>query len=146
MLWIFLAALVAASSAVDEISDLPGVDFDIDFNHYSGFLQVSDNHLLHYWFVESQNDPSSDPLLFWFNGGPGCSSLDGLLNEMGPYTVDPDGTHMNKNEYAWNKVCLTLLLDFQTISYSWPVLSTSNLLLVSDSLMPLMVTSLPTMI
>jgi len=81
---IFAAFLVAfaAVNAANEIKSLPGVQFDIKFKHYSGYLQVSKTHFLHYWFVESQNNPARDPLIFWFNGGPGCSSLDGLLNEM----------------------------------------------------------------
>lgn len=57
-------------------------------------------------FVESQRDPAQDPLIFWFNGGPGCSSLDGLLNEMGPYVANIDGKTLRKNENAWNKVTL----------------------------------------
>lgn len=55
-------------------------------------------------FVESQASPSKDPLLFWFNGGPGCSSLGGLLQEMGPFLVNDDGHTLRQNPYAWNKV------------------------------------------
>ena len=38
-------------------------------------------------FVESENAAESDPLVAWFNGGPGCSSLTGLLEENGPFRV-----------------------------------------------------------
>ena len=30
--------------------------------------------MLHYWLQESENDPSSDPVVLWLNGGPGTES------------------------------------------------------------------------
>ncbi|PIO61291.1 hypothetical protein TELCIR_17187, partial [Teladorsagia circumcincta] len=57
-------------------------------------------------FVESQSDSKKDPLIFWFNGGPGCSSMDGLLNEMGPYFVNLDGKSLRENPDSWNKQTL----------------------------------------
>jgi len=49
---------------------------------------VTDSKSLHYTFLESTNDPSTDPVLLWSNGGPGCSSLLGLFAENGPYILD----------------------------------------------------------
>nr|AIC75882.1 serine carboxypeptidases [Radopholus similis] len=101
-----------AENEEDEITDpLPGLNFEPNFKHYSGFLQVSPTHFLHYWFVTSQGDAARDPLVFWFNGGPGCSSLDGLLNEMGPYVVNPDGRTLRKNPYAWNKYASMVYIE-----------------------------------
>ena len=48
-----------------------------------------------YWFVECDhgNVPGKTPLLLWFNGGPGASSLTGLLAEkLGPQSITPNGT------------------------------------------------------
>lgn len=44
-------------------------------------------NMLHYMFVESQNDPATDPLIIWFNGGPGCSSMLGWAQEHGPWVM-----------------------------------------------------------
>ena len=71
--------------SADLISNLPGLDFNTNYNQYSGYLDLDNGHHLHYWFVESQNDPSTDPVVMWMNGGPGCSSLDGLTYENGPW-------------------------------------------------------------
>ena len=96
----------------DEITEsLPGVNFELNFKHFSGFLQVSANHFLHYWFVTSQGNAAKDPLVFWFNGGPGCSSIDGLLNEMGPYVVQPDGRTLAKNPYSWNRYASVVYIE-----------------------------------
>lgn len=119
MLWTAFAFLFAFCRA-EEIIELPGVAFEINFRHYSGFINVSDTHRLHYWFVESQNNPVKDPLIFWFNGGPGCSSLDGLLNEMGPYVVNLDGKTLRKNPYSWNQMASVVYIESPAgVGYSY---------------------------
>jgi cathepsin A (carboxypeptidase C) len=112
-----IVALILAVFAVtfvfgnDEIKRLPGLKNNINFKHYSGYLQVSRTHFLHYWFVESQNDPANDPLIFWYNGGPGCSSLLGLLTEMGPYEINSNGKTLHENPNAWNKFASVVYIE-----------------------------------
>ncbi|KAI6191132.1 Lysosomal protective protein [Aphelenchoides bicaudatus] len=61
--------------------------------------------------VESQRNPSTDPLVLWLNGGPGCSSLVGMFTELGPFYNNPDGKTLFENVYAWNKVANIIFLE-----------------------------------
>jgi len=72
---------------------------------------------LHYWFVTSTNNPKSDPVAIWMNGGPGCSSLGGALIELGPYTFtgqvhnDSGVPELMNNLNAWTTVSSVLFLE-----------------------------------
>ena len=116
---------VVSASNNDEVKNLPGLTFKPTFKHYSGYLQSNGAKSLHYWFdgsldyidnenfdsffdsrfVESQSNPDSDPLVLWLNGGPGCSSMDGMLTEHGPFRVSNDGQKISSNPSSWNRVC-----------------------------------------
>lgn len=69
----------------------------------------------YFWAFESRNDPKTDPVVLWLNGGPGCSSFTGLLMELGPCNaVDPaqhgkPGTE--RNPWAWNNNATMIFLD-----------------------------------
>lgn len=55
------------------------------------------------------NTPIETPVIYWFNGGPGCSSQFGNWNEIGPIKVDGETLHLN--EYSWNKQALLIFVD-----------------------------------
>ena len=89
----FVALLCLASLAVcwadvpgDLIDSLPGYG-KTPSKQYSGLIPVDDAKtvFLHYWFVTSTGNPTTDPVAVWMNGGPGCSSLEGFLTELGPF-------------------------------------------------------------
>ncbi|XP_030067888.1 lysosomal protective protein isoform X2 [Microcaecilia unicolor] len=102
---------VESAPSADEILFLPGLTKQPMFHQYSGYLNVSESKYLHYWFVESQVDPSTSPVVLWLNGGPGCSSLYGLLTEHGPFLIQPDGSSLEYNPYSWNMVANVLYLE-----------------------------------
>jgi len=68
---------------------------------YSGYLNVTDTKRLHYVFLESHREPANDPIIIWFNGGPGCSSLLGFLQENGPWVFEDGAKKMTENPYPW---------------------------------------------
>ncbi len=43
-----------------------------------GYLDIEGGRF-HYVFFDSQRDPDNDPVYLWLNGGPGCSSMIGML-------------------------------------------------------------------
>jgi cathepsin A (carboxypeptidase C) len=70
---------------------------------YSGYLKVTDTKSLHYVFAESENDPATDPVIIWFNGGPGCSSMLAFMQENGPLAVDDGENYIKTNPEPWTK-------------------------------------------
>lgn len=102
------------SAVEDEIKQLPGLGDKIGFKHYSGYLEADTNkptnRFWHYWFVESESDPAKDPLVLWLNGGPGCSSLLGLLTELGPFRIG-EGNSVKLNPFAWNRRANVIFME-----------------------------------
>ncbi len=66
---------------------LPLVNFDIG-ESYAGLLPLSyaknETREFYFWFFPSPNPSASNEITIWLNGGPGCSSLEGLFQENGP--------------------------------------------------------------
>jgi len=83
---------------------------DLSFGLYSGYIPIQGtNKFYHYVATLSRNDPNKDPVVFWFNGGPGCSSMMGFLFENGPYSIGDNDTEFHQNNYSWN--------NFSTVVY-----------------------------
>ncbi|KAH0566350.1 hypothetical protein GP486_000256 [Trichoglossum hirsutum] len=86
---------------------IPDVDFDIG-ESYAGLLPVSsnpgENRKLYFWFFPSENPLAGDEITIWLNGGPGCSSLEGLLQENGPFLWQYGTFRPVKNPFSWVKL------------------------------------------
>jgi carboxypeptidase C (cathepsin A) len=67
---------------------LPGIDPSLmRTDWYSGSYKVARNRGLHYLFIESERDKTTDPILIFMNGGPGGSSIYLSLGALGPVTI-----------------------------------------------------------
>ncbi|RHY14181.1 hypothetical protein DYB36_001679 [Aphanomyces astaci] len=50
------------------------------------------------------------PVIVWLNGGPGASSMTGLLTEMGPYRINSDGS-LSRHPHSWTALGHMLFFD-----------------------------------
>ena len=93
----------------DQVLDMPGLNYKPAFNQFSGYIQLAGTEkYIHYWLVEAEI--ANAPLVFWTNGGPGCSGLIGFMTEQGPFRPDVYG-NIYPNEYAWNKIANMVFLE-----------------------------------
>ena len=59
----------------------------------------------------SRSNWRTDPLIVWFNGGPGCSSMIAFLQENGPYLMLDGEYNLTRNAYGWNNEASVLYID-----------------------------------
>ncbi|KAF2840835.1 serine carboxypeptidase [Patellaria atrata CBS 101060] len=95
-------------------SAIPEVPFDIG-ESYAGLLPISDDpdetRKIYFWFFPSTNPNATDEVTLWFNGGPGCSSLSGLLTENGPFTWEAGTLSPVQNPYSWTNLTNMLWVE-----------------------------------
>ena len=79
---------------------------------YSGYLQTAiKGNEYFYIYMPAQNNDTNAPIMLWLNGGPGCSSLFGLLGEVGPVTANNFAGEFKLNSYSWNKEVNLLAIE-----------------------------------
>ncbi|XP_024637601.1 serine carboxypeptidase-like 33 isoform X2 [Medicago truncatula] len=113
-LFIKASEINVESYETDRIIDLPGQPSNPSISHFSGYINVNEEHgrALFYWFFEAQSQPSNKPLLLWLNGGPGCSSIGyGAVVEIGPLLVNQNGEGLKFNPYSWNQEANLLFVE-----------------------------------
>lgn len=75
-------------------------------------IEITPEHNGHLFFWHYQNRHIADRprTVIWLNGGPGCSSMDGALMELGPYRVR-EGGKLEYNEGSWDEFANLLFVD-----------------------------------
>ncbi|KAJ1646960.1 hypothetical protein LPJ64_001634 [Coemansia asiatica] len=106
---------------------------DPQVRQYSGYVDMEDKHVFFWYFGSRQrlepnfNATKTVPLVFWFSGGPGCSSQIANWQENGPCMYMPTDDNYDKsmedserkklphevkrNPWAWNTVADIVYID-----------------------------------
>jgi serine carboxypeptidase-like clade 2 len=111
-----LLVLLCGSAAVlgAPVTSLPGLHTPLPSTVDSGYITVDpvNGRALFYVFTASQRS-EKDPLMIWFTGGPGCSSLIALFEEHGLFLMNftANGTGITINPFAWNTVANVIYVE-----------------------------------
>ena len=79
----------------------------------SGFIDMGpDRHHaeLYYTLFKSRDENPKAPLVWFFEGGPGMSSMHAVFYQNGPFRLNKDLT-LRKNEFSFNNIADVLYLD-----------------------------------
>ncbi|TIB12642.1 hypothetical protein E3P89_00809 [Wallemia ichthyophaga] len=102
------------------ISNLPNLERtkNPSFNMYGGHVPSSSdsesNSHLYFAMVEARHKTDKTRTIFWFNGGPGCSSFDALMMEVGPFNLIKDDNHqlrLKEKDYGWHEYANIVFID-----------------------------------
>ncbi|KAI9716034.1 MAG: Cell death protease [Chrysothrix sp. TS-e1954] len=95
------------------VSSLPGApEGDPLLKMHAGHIEVSpETHgNLFFWHYQNRHIGDKQRTVIWLNGGPGCSSEDGALMEVGPYRVR-EGGNLEYNNGSWDEFANLLFVD-----------------------------------
>ncbi|CAG8000771.1 unnamed protein product [Penicillium olsonii] len=103
----------AALNAADYyVHSLPGAPQGPFLKMHAGHVEVKPeiNGNLFFWHFQNRHIANRQRTVIWLNGGPGCSSMDGALMEVGPYRLKDDHT-LEYNPGRWDEFANLLFVD-----------------------------------
>ncbi|KAK0727054.1 Alpha/Beta hydrolase protein [Lasiosphaeria miniovina] len=107
------APAVADKTAGDYfVHSLPGAPPGPLVKMHAGHIEVNPEHNgnLFFWHFQNKHIANKQRTIIWLNGGPGCSSEDGALMEIGPYRLKDDHTLVYNNG-SWNEFANVMFVD-----------------------------------
>ncbi|XP_010320337.2 serine carboxypeptidase-like 13 [Solanum lycopersicum] len=106
------------ANSYSTVEYLPGWQGRLPFPLETGYVGVGKDEAvqLFYYFLESESEPTTDPLLVWLSGGPGCSSVIAIVDEIGPIrfveqVYNGSMPSFELNPHAWTKIANVIFLD-----------------------------------
>lgn len=102
----------AATKDNYRVTNLPGIQNQQNQNKtmHAGNLKAFNGQIF-FWRVAGDTKQAQDTTILWLNGGPGCSSMDGGMMEIGPYRVGNGGYNLHNNPNLWTKHGNLLFVD-----------------------------------
>ncbi|KAK6583893.1 hypothetical protein PZA11_003623 [Diplocarpon coronariae] len=96
------------------VHSLPGAPEPL-LKMHAGHIEITPEHNgnLFFWLYQNRHIANKQRLIIWLNGGPGCSSEDGALMEVGPYRVKDgkDGPKLEYNPGSWDEFANVMFVD-----------------------------------
>jgi carboxypeptidase C (cathepsin A) len=87
-------------------------DSGMMLTEYDRHIEIDQEHNsnLFFWHYENRHIADRQRTILWLNGGPGCSSMDGAMMEVGPYRVRHGG-NLEYNNGSWDEFANLLFVD-----------------------------------
>ncbi|KAF0698425.1 Aste57867_10954 [Aphanomyces stellatus] len=107
------SAIFPSSATTATTIDLAVSFCDPTVKHEFGYIQLPHKVNDHYFYsyFESRNNPATDPLIVWLEGGPGASSTWSIFNLNGPCSINDDLSGTTPNPYSWTNNANVVWLD-----------------------------------
>eukprot|EP00834_Sanchytrium_tribonematis_P002778 NODE_93_length_21530_cov_0.700387.p5 type:complete len:484 gc:universal NODE_93_length_21530_cov_0.700387:6120-7571(+) len=82
--------------------------FISSLKHFGGYIDIKRGSMYYYHVPQLSNKT-----LIWTNGGPGCSALEGMLLENGPYKINKTSEHyiLDRNPFSWDQFANIIYVD-----------------------------------
>ncbi|KXJ95107.1 carboxypeptidase B-like-like protein [Microdochium bolleyi] len=115
---VVLASWARVATAADPVAgdyfvhSLPGAPEGDTVKMHAGHIEVNPEHNgnLFFWHVQNKHIANRQRTVIWLNGGPGCSSEDGAMMEIGPYRLK-DSQTLQYNNGSWHEFANLLFVD-----------------------------------
>ncbi|KAM0207169.1 hypothetical protein ACHAQD_012175 [Fusarium lateritium] len=84
---------------------------DAGSRQWTGTVNITGDKSIFFWYFESRNSPTTDPIILWLSGGPGATGELGIFQDSGPCHVNKGGNSTTQQPFAWTDNANVLYID-----------------------------------